>query len=103
MKGNFLNLVKIINNHLEHIIIILGMLLLYFNYYLYFCTILSIVYTKLLLYFYSNFDRLNIDFTFSYKKPADSEKISEYSKGENTSEMERSIIFSDEEDRKKFE
>ena len=113
MNANFLNVEKIRDN-LENILIFTGMFILYYNIYLYFCIALSIINTKLLLYFYSNFDNINIDLTFSCKKPQenivkdinlheDFEKLSETSREDNISEMEKSVIFSNDEDGKNFE
>ena len=106
MNSNFLNTEKIKDNF-ENIVIFTGMIILYYNIYLYFCVILSIINTKFLLYVYSNFDHLNFDFNFSCKKPEeniqkdnildeDFEKLSESSKEDNVSEMEKSVIFSNE-------
>jgi len=109
MNTNFLNTEKIKDN-LENIAIFIGMIILYYNIYLYICIMLSIINTKLLIYFYSNFDNINIDLTFSCKKPQETieknlhlheefEKISESSKEEdNISEMGKSVIFSNDED-----
>ena len=97
MNVNFFDLEKIKDN-LETVLIFSGMLILYFNIYLYFCILLSIFNTKLLLYFYSNFDNLNIDLKFSFKnKEENKQKIQDF---ETESDMGNSVIFSNDEDTK---
>lgn len=82
------------------IFVVLSIFILYYNIYLYFCVFAGIINTKLLFYFYSRFDNLDIDVKFkckgkdSIKKDEDLfEKIDSYSESSENN-MEKSVLFS---------
>jgi hypothetical protein len=93
---------------LINVSIFVSTFILYYNVYLYICIILSLVNTKFLHYFYSNFHNLDLDLNFSYKNKRiedikddikeDYEKLSESSEDVDILDnMQRSVIFTNNE------